>query len=337
MSGAVREAIARGLAYLEATQLPSGEIPVFATTDPTLVERCELDPSIFPTALAVRSLAACGEEAATVVARARNFLLREMDGHGLWRHWTRAHPHYGSLPPDLDDSSCAAAALEFAGATIPDNRALLLANRNGRGLFQTWMVPRPRWTGARHMAVVLPQLRHLPALVMFFRLTSAKPGDVDACVNANALAWIGRFKGEEAVVDHLLGVLRGGRERQSDKWYENPFVVRYFLSRALAGRAPEAGALIAARTAAEAPVSALEHALAACALLDWGLDASGHVAALLGGQGADGSWARAALYHGGRARLKGGGFAEPHPDTPRWGSESVTTAFALEALARAAR
>jgi hypothetical protein len=74
--------------------------------------------------------------------------------------------------------------------------------------------------------------------------------------------------------------------------------------------------------------------LAACALLDWQCDASPHIGALLAEQGADGSWQRAALYHGGRARLRSGGFAEPHPDTPRWGSEAITTAFAVEALAR---
>jgi hypothetical protein len=327
-------AITRALSFLQQAQLPSGEIPVVATTDPTLEERAELDPSIFPTALAAYCLSFC-PEAAPLAGRAHDFLLGEMDRDGLWKHWTRDHPHVGSLPPDLDDTSCSSAALVRAGRAVPDNRSLLLANRNWQGRFLTWVVPRARWTGARHMRLVLPQLLHLPTLIMFFRLTSAKPGDVDACVNANTLHYLGRFPGEERVVDFLLDVLREGRERQCDKWYENSFVVRYFLSRALAGRAPEAGPLIAARTAAEPPASSLEHALAACALLDWRGDAAPHIDALLEAQAPDGSWRRAALYHGGRARLPSGGFAEPHPDTPRWGSEAVTTAFAVEALARA--
>jgi len=329
-------AVARGLAFMREAQLPSGEFPVYATTDPTMAERCELDPSIFPTALAARCLARC-PDAAPLVERAHDFLVREMDGDGLWRHWTRDHPHFASLPPDLDDTSCAAATLAQAGRQLPEIRDLLLANRDGRGRFFTWIVPRPRWTGARHASLVARQLRHLPTLVMFFRLTSAKPYDIDACVNANTLDWLGRFDGDEAVVEFLLSVLRDGNERQCDKWYENPFVVRYFLSRALAARAPGAGALIRERTAAAAPSGALEHALAACALLDWSEDASPHIAALLGGQARDGSWPRAALYHGGRARLKSGGFADPHPDTPRWGSEAITTAFAVEALTRHAQ
>jgi hypothetical protein len=328
------QAVARGLAFMREAQLPSGEFPVYATTDPTMAQRCELDPSIFPTALAARCLLRC-PDAAPLVERAHDFLLREMDGDGLWRHWTRDHPHFASLPPDLDDTSCAAATLVQAGRQLPKIRHLLLANRDGRGRFFTWIVPRPRWTGARHARLVARQLRHLPTLVMFFRLTSAKPYDVDACVNANTVLALGHFDGEEAVAEFLLSVLRSGAERQCDKWYENPFVVRYFLSRALVGRSPEAGALIAARTAQRAPANALEHALAASALLDWDRDPSRHVEALLASQGADGSWPRAPLYHGGRARLRAGGFAEPHADTPHWGSEAITTAFAIEALSRA--
>jgi hypothetical protein len=329
----VEGTLARALAFLEVAQLPSGEFPVYATTDPAMRERCELDPSIFPTAIAAQCLAFC-PEAEPLAAHARRFLLAEMDEHGLWRHWTHDHPHYRTLPPDLDDTSCASAALAASSQRIPPNRDLLLANRARDGRFLTWLVPRPRWTGARHMRLVLRQLRHLPTLIMFFRLTSAKPGDVDACVNANSLHYLGRFDGDEAVVAWLLSVLRAGAERQCDKWYENPFVIRYFLSRALAARSAEARNLLVQRTLAEPPANDLEQALSACTLLDCGEDATAPVEALLAAQAADGSWRRAALYHGGRARLRAGGFAEPHPDTPRWGSEAITTAFAVEVLAR---
>jgi hypothetical protein len=78
----------------------------------------------------------------------------------------------------------------------------------------------------------------------------------------------------------------------------------------------------------------MEQALAACTLLDCSEAPTAHIKALLNSQAPDGSWRRAALYHGGRARLRSGGFAEPHPDTPRWGSEAITTAFAVEALSR---
>jgi hypothetical protein len=329
----VAAALDRATGFLGRVQLASGEFPVFASTDPTLGTDAVLDPSIFPTALAAHCLS-FWPGAAPLGERACGFLLAEMDRHGLWRHWTREHPHYRSLPPDLDDTSCASAVLARAGHRIPHNRALLLANRNRRGRFFTWVVPRPRWTGLRHMKLVMAQLRHAATLVMFFRLTSAKPYDIDACVNASTLFYLGRFAGSDEVVDFLIGCLQSEAERQCDKWYENPFVVRYFLSRALASAEAPAGHLVVGRTAGEARTSSLEHALAAATLLDWDGDAQADIAALIAGQSPDGSWPRAAVYHGGRTRLSGGGFAEPHPDTPRWGSEAITTAFAIEALSR---
>ncbi|HEX2763395.1 MAG TPA: hypothetical protein VHM92_06055 [Allosphingosinicella sp.] len=331
---AVRAAIAAGLHFLQSVQLPSGEIPVSRTTDPAMRSGLVADPSVFPTALAAHCLAFAGDGAHPVLARAHAFLLGEMSGRGLWRHWTRAHPYHASLPPDLDDTSCASAALTRAGIAIADNRRLLLANRRRDGLFLTWFVPRARWTGLEHAGTVLPQLLHPTALLLFFRKTSARPGDVDAVVNANALHYLG-VRGLGEVAGWLTDLLLKGREAQCDKWYDNPIVVRYFLSRALAGVAPEAGETIVRRSEAAAPANALEAALLATTLADWGRPAPEPlIARILAGQLPSGGWPPAALYHGGRQRLPEGGFAPPHPDTPRWGSEGLTTAFCIEALAR---
>lgn len=327
-----REAVARGLAFLEGRQRPGGAFPVVCTTDPSMERGCVEDPSLFPTALIAHALSFC-PEAAAMRERACDFLLGEMDPDGLWKHWTREHPQHALLPPDLDDTSCASAALVRAGRELPPNRPILLANRDRRGLFYTWIVPRLRWTGAAHARVTLPQWLRAPMLWMFFRQTSAKPGDIDAAVNANALFYLGAFPNRAAVERHLLEVLRAGRERQCDKWYENPFAIRYFFSRALAGSAPEAGALVRQRIEEGPPASALEAALALCSLAYWRFEPDERlIALLLAAQLPSGAWPRAAFYHGGRRRRRDGSFDEPHPDTPRWGSEELTTALAIEAL-----
>jgi hypothetical protein len=328
------DAARRGVAYLAAAQRPDGEFPVLASSDPTLATGGTLDPSVFPTALVTRSLS-FHPEAAEPRRRGLAFLRGEMDRHGLWRHWTREHPHHRQLPPDLDDTSCASLALAEAGESFPDNRALLLANRDRAGLFYTWLAPRLAWTGRRHLGVTLRQLAHAPTLWLFFRRTSAAPRDVDAVVNANALLYLGRFAGEEAVAEFLTAAVEQDREADCDKWYENRFVLWYFLSRALDGRSPRGIALILDKLRSAQPSSALERALAACATLSCGASPDqSAIAALLALQQRDGAWPRGALYHGGRARLPGGGFAEPHPDTPRWGSEALTTGFCVEALSR---
>ncbi|HEX8224164.1 MAG TPA: hypothetical protein VF605_10140 [Allosphingosinicella sp.] len=332
MAGAARAALERAVAFLESVQLPSGELPVHASNDPTLAEGGTLDPSVFPTALAAYCLS-FWPGAGAIRQRALGFLAAEMDRNGLWRHWTREHPHCAQLPPDLDDTSCASAAIADP-ARLAGNRQIMLCNRRRDGLFLTWILPRLRLGCAPHRRATWPQLRHAATLFLFFRRTSARPGDVDAVVNANALLHLGEFDGREKVVAFLLDLLRRGAEAECDKWYENPFAVRYFLSRALAGE-PEAAALIARRAAAAAPADAFERALALCASLNGGIrPAEAEVEALLALQSPDGSWPRAALYHGGRLRRAGGGFAPRHPDTPHWGSEALTTAFCVEALSR---
>jgi hypothetical protein len=298
------EALARGIAYLRQAQLPSGELPVLASGKP--------DPAVFPTAVMAHSLS-FASAADDVRQRALDFLMAEMQPGGLWKHWPRDHEQSAFLPPDLDDTACASAALARAGRLTVDNKNTLLRNRNRRGLFRTWLI----------------SYRNPLALYAFFTRTSAKPFDVDAVVNANVLFYLGD---QPAVVDHLLRVLREDRERHCDKWYDNPFVVWYFFARALARASPEGAELIARKIAVAAPANALEHALAACARLALGRDAD--AAVLLQTQLPSGAWPAAPVYHGGRARRRDGTFAAPHPDTPYWGSEAWTTAFAVEALAR---
>jgi hypothetical protein len=305
----VNEAVHRGVEFLRRVQLSSGELPVLASGNP--------DPSVFPTAVMAHSLSFV-PAAGDVRRRALDFLAAEMQPGGVWKHWPRTHPQHAFLLPDLDDTACASAVLTRGGRSIPDNRALLLKNRNRRGLFRTWLL----------------RYRHPLAMYAFFTRTSARPFDTDAVVNANVLFYLGAIPlgAISEVVDHLLSVLRESRERHCDKWYDNPFVVWYFFARALHGISAEGGDLISRKIAAATPSNALEHALAACTLLYLGRRPDAD--SLLQAQLPSGAWPAAPVYHGGRARNRDGTFREPHPDTPYWGSEAWTTAFAVEALAR---
>jgi len=308
---AVTAALQSAIDFLARRQLPSGELPVLASGKP--------DPAVYPTAVMAHSLS-FAPGAASVRDKALDFLEAEMEPRGLWKHWTRAHPHAQQLPPDLDDTSCASAALTRAGRAIPDNRALLLSNRDRRGLFRTWKLTRS-------------QLAHPLVAFLFFRRTSAKPFDVDAVVNANVLFYLGAIPETAAVIDHLRSVLINGNERHCDKWYDDPFVVWYFFARALHGVAPDVAALIEGRLASASPATPLQHALRACTLLYLGRTPD--VAPLLASQLSSGGWPSAPVYHGGRKRRRDGTFDAPHPDTPYWGSEEWTTAFCVEALAAA--
>jgi hypothetical protein len=306
---AIRRAIEKGVAYLESAQLPSGEIPIEISPTPEMSAACVREPVVFPAALAARALSIT-PSAARVRSRALDFLLREMEPDGLWRHPSSEKPGYYYTPLDVDDTSIASAALAAAGHRFPNNRALLLAQRERSGLFRTWIV---RWW------------RHPLMTYRFFKYT-AERRDVDAVVNANAVIYLGICEETRPVIEHMLAVLRANREMMSTIWYGSRFTVWYFFSQALHQIAPEAGGMIVPRIETTAPVNSLELAVATSTLLLW--NRLPNVWPLIEAQFPSGAWPRVGFYHMGRRRLE----AQPKP--PWWGSEALTTVFAVEALTR---
>lgn len=321
LRAAAGAAVAAGLEHLRRDQLPSGEwrLVFWAPSD---ADDARPDPSVFATAVIGLALADV-PGAAPLLDRAAGFLQATRERHGVWRHYTPGHPRSASVPPDLDDTAMASLVLARVGRSV-DNRALLLADRDARGLFFTWVTPRLVPVRSRAFwSVALPQLRHPLQLAGMYRLTPAHRRDVDLVVNANVASYLGPCPEVGPVLDALLGVLRDGAETTCDTWYDDPFVVWYCFSRALR-RCGADGRVVLDRLATAEPATALQRALACSVLLD-GERAhddrvAGLVARLVAEQAEDGSWPRAAYYVGGPARS--------------FGSASLTTAVCVEALSR---
>jgi hypothetical protein len=304
----IRRAIERGVAYLGSAQLPSGEIPIETSSTPEMNRDCVRAPAVFGAALAARTLSIT-PSAARVRSRALDFLVREMHPDGLWRYPSTDKPTFYDTPFDVDDTSIASMALLAAGREVPDNHRFLLANRDRRGLFKTWIV---RWWP------------HPFLTWRFFIWTTAQMGDVDAVVIANAIVYLGDCEETRPSIEHMLDVLRTNREMMSTKWYESPFIVWYFFSHALREIAPEAGEMIVPRVEAATPVNALELAVATSTLLLW--DRVPDVQPLIDAQLPSGAWPRASFYHH--------GIWNSQPTPPWCGSEALTTVLAVEALSR---
>jgi hypothetical protein len=311
----IRRALEKGIAYLESAQLPSGEIPIEIAQTAEMNGDRSRQPCVFPTALAARVLA-IAPLAARVRARALDFLQREMSPDGLWRHPSSELREHRDTALDLDDTSIASAALAAAGRPFPNNRPILLAHRERNGLFRTWIVR--CW---RHP---------LRTYRFFWRHRVAEMHDVDAVVNANVVIYLGVLEETRPAIEHMLAVLRANGEMTSTIWYGSRFIVWYFFSQALHEFAPEAGEMIVPRIEASVPSNALELALASSTLLLWNRvpDVAPLIDTLIGEQLPSGAWPRAGFYHMGRRRDD----AQPKP--PWWGSEALTTLFAIEALSR---
>jgi hypothetical protein len=308
-------AIDAGVSFLARTQLPDGELPTmrWPRASPDAARR---DRTVFGTALAVVSIAGI-HDAGPIVARAADSIASQTLRFGIWKY----SPDYGGgFPPDLDDTAMASLALRRAGRPVPDNTHAFLANRNRDGLFFTWLSPRLRWLrDPRMWLIAAARWRHPFVHYRAFRVAGAREHDLDAVVNANVLYYLGRTAATEPVIPFLLRVLRDGAETTCDKWYDSPLAVWYFLSRALRHAGVDARVLLLERLQSRPAATPLEHAFAACVLLDCDAPADAHIATIVETQLDGGGWPGAAVYG---------------DEWDARGSESLTTAFCLEALSR---
>lgn len=311
------QAIARGVAFLAADQQPGGGF-----WDRVLYEGKPHhdEATVLPAALVAHALSFAPEGAA-VRERALDFLDAEMGPFGIWKFNARGDYRHPFFPHDVDDTSCASAALRDGGRAVPDNQALLLANRDPEGLFYTWFTLRPRWAGLRHLALVLPQLRHLRKIMALLTTPPCSVWNVDPSVNANALFYLGEAPETAAVADYLLAVIDADTEGTCDPWYHSASILHYFFARALAPWHAGAGERMRRKLDRHRPETPFETACHLSARACWGMEADDLLLErLLEAQLPSGAW----------------------PDAPWtgangywWHSEAIPTAFAVEALARA--
>jgi hypothetical protein len=330
----LEQALAQGIDFLCEMQLPSGGFRMFRSPHPLLEEECEPDHSPFPAA----QISYClnfsqSQKVVEILHKAIRFLTSTMDDGGVWRYYCRPSPNY--VPPDVDDTACVSFVLKQHGIALPDNTGVILGNRDSRGLFYTWVLPRLRWTtDISYWRIALRELVNLRKLYALYRFTECKPNDLDPGINANVLLYLGERPETRPVIRYLIQIIEEQLEDTCDKWYASRFTFYYFVSRTHAAgiRAFAAvGDPIVERIKSHARPDGvigdhiLHTALAACALMEWKdhstlLDNS--IQAILRAQTPGGAWQKFPFYCNGRAKQ----FV--------YGSEELTTGICLEALAR---
>lgn len=291
----IDQAIERGLGFLAAKQLEWGEFRSLTCLDDAL-KRCRFESSPFATTFVVDVLAGLpGEQPAAMRSRALAWLRAEQQAGGVWGYWAKRNSDFGKFPADLDDTATVSYALRAAGVPFEDNRAVFDANRDSQKRFLTWI----RKDGFN---------------------------DVDCAVNANVLMYLGESRPEVCawVVDQV------GKGAACAPYYPDPLAIDYLVTRArergvscftqLDGLI--ASRLVKARQPDGTFGSALDDALAVTIALRTGakdLELRPVVERLLATQRPDGDWPRKRFFVG---------------PSLRYGSEELTTAFAIEALHR---
>lgn len=311
MRETIQGALHRGLELLQDRQQPHGEIAAFRYRDDSLVGFPSFESSPYATTYVLHALEqvvhsalatrAVVSRSKALTARARAFLAEEMEPPGLWRYYSSRNSK--CLAPDLDDSACASFALREVHDVIRLglNFRLFLANRDENGLFRTFL--------------------------------SSGANNVDAVVNANVLLYLGEREETRATGRYLVEITNEGEVDGASLYGLNELSFAYVLSRAYhqgaAGladcRAALTSRVLERRQQDGSFGDPFDTALAVNSLLNLGRGEPDLLVptlrSLLAAQGEDGSWPRAAFF----IDFYGG----------YYGSEELTTAFCLEALARA--
>ena len=311
LAGAAREAIRRGLAFLESTIDENGAWHCirFNVADPEIPRHFERPP--FVSALCALALESSDEPRARAICTAtKAYLIDTIEYPGFWRY-------YRHLPPDLDSTALCSLVIGthpwiWLGRNVPG----MLANRDEEGRFMTWVLAEDE-----------------PNVVSPFRI------EADPVVNANVLACLGNHPSTRDVRRWLEALVTEDRLEGSSKWYPDTVTIYHAITRAMIRAKPAldhlrpmlADRILGLRDEKGRFGNVLQTAQAVSALYNVGslesIDAKREAERLLSSQRADGSWPELLAF--GDQSLKWGVVGQIGH-----GSEAVTSAFCIEALER---
>ncbi|MYH48023.1 MAG: hypothetical protein F4151_00450 [Gammaproteobacteria bacterium] len=311
LAGAAREAIRRGLAFLESTIDENGAWHCirFNVADPEIPRHFERPP--FVSALCALALESSDEPRARAICTAtKAYLIDTIEYPGFWRY-------YRHLPPDLDSTALCSLVIGthpwiWLGRNVPG----MLANRDEEGRFMTWVLAEDE-----------------PNVVSTFRI------EADPVVNANVLACLGNHPATRDVRRWLEALVTEDRLEGSSKWYPDTVTIYHAITRAMIRAKPAldhlrpmlADRILGLRDEKGRFGNVLQTAQAVSALYNVGslesIDAKREAERLLSSQRADGSWPELLAF--GDQSLKWGVVGQIGH-----GSEAVTSAFCIEALER---
>lgn len=330
----LQAAISSGLEFLSACQEPDGHLPSYVATDLGISQERKEDRSVFITQHIIASLLNVNHPSTNkIIQQGAAFLKKECLSGGLWKFWTKDHPGFCAIPPDVDDTSCVAHLLEQLGERCTHkNRAIVLGNRSPAGLIRTWILPRSAHLHKPHTWSALKScLRHPLQLLSFFSQGHVSPEDLDAVVMANAVLWLGECPETQPAIDWLHEVVCAAREEESDRYYQSPYPLYYSIARSTKIghtafdelRIPIVERIRLLLRLQVEGLDILSLALIAVVLGTWLPDSPEYSMAIqkiLASQRSDGSWPARAFFFGACTKDKA------------WGSEALTTGFCLEAL-----
>lgn len=306
---AARQCIREGLDFLASQVDTNGALHCirFNLADSSIPRHFEKPP--FISAYCALALESSNEAKAREICRVtREYVVKTIEYPGVWRY-------YRHLPPDLDSTATCSLLLEnHPWIMMGHNLRSILANRDDEGRFMTWLLSPGE-----------------PEVASSFRI------EADPVVNANLIAFLGDCDETKGAQGWLESLISTGKLEGASKWYPHTVTSCYAMSRAsirtgMAFQSLRASLVdlvvgLCDGTGELSDVLQTAQAVSTLYYLDSldKIDAAHLTELFLDSQGNDGCWPEILAF--GDQSLSLGSIGQIGH-----GSESVTTAFCIEAL-----
>jgi hypothetical protein len=336
--------IDRAVAFLRQHQLPHGEFSTLLASERKMSNPV-FDSSPFVTSFVVYALSHLEPSRVDdMTKKALGFLRDEMALGGVWRYWSSRQHKHDRLPPDLDDTACISCAFRIMGCHVPNNRWAFRYARDPSGRFLTWLLRRKRgpfspWSWFALCVGSFQARRSARRIVLDgpddprFLTVPIVRDDIDAVVNANVVLYLGEIPETKQAIRYIVDTVQNRMADFFSIYYEDPLTLYYTVARAHRHASPQLAILrdaivggVMARIGPDAnfdsPLCAAKVASALQTYAACPKVVAKAIDYMIGTQRSDGGW-NAYPFYGSETR-----------GAAVWGSEELTTAFCIEALAR---
>lgn len=294
---------------------------------------------VLPALIIGRSLShlSAQEDAERILRKITGFVRDNRLPGSLWKNNRCPDGNTRSIPVDIQSTAMALSFLRERGESVSVPRRTLFSNRDGKGLFYTFLMLR---RGAKpslgYWRAVWSLASHRAVMSLFGKAPVFLRDDVSIPMNAYMLQLLGECPDTLPIVDALKRMIDEGMESDRYGWYRDAFTVYRHVSTAYRMGATGLQDLrdtiverVLARCRPDGSYNGevMDTARAICILLDFGVEDSRILRSalwILSRQNEDGSWDRRAVY-----------FDAGKSDTVvSFGSEDIVTALCLEAVWR---
>jgi hypothetical protein len=353
IAGDYDERILAGLRFLRSRQRRNGGFNVYRASslgfenwdlrhlsvEGFSVEFSNEGDQVLPALMIGRSLLhlSAHEDAERILRKITCYVRANRLAGSLWKNNRCPDGKSCSIPVDIQSTAMALSFLRERGESVKVPRGTLFSNRDGRGLFHTFLMLR---RGAKpslgYWRAVCTLSWHRAVMSLFGKAPGFLRNDVSVPMNAYMLQLFGECPATEPIVGALKRMISEGSEGDRYGWYRDAFSVYRHVSTAYRMGAMGLQDLrdticerVLARYRPDGSFNGevTDTARAICILLDFGVEDPRVIRSalwLMSRQNEDGSWDRRAAYFD----------AGKSDRVVSYGSEDIVTALCLEALSR---